>query len=144
MARTVFLQQVVRADLLCSNDVLLITGYTSLDWVIDLLAGFRARREAAPRGADRIRILIGVEPLASATSESFSIAQWVCTLTPTPRALPTGQGGPYTVDESRVPDFTGIYLPNGANPLGSASGFAIADFNNDGLDDVIYSGPIFP
>jgi len=36
-------ERVVRADLLGSKDVLLITGYTSLDWIIDLLAAFRAQ-----------------------------------------------------------------------------------------------------
>ena len=54
----------MRADLLGSKDVLLITGYTSLDWIINLLAAFRGKGDAAGRGADRIRILIGVEPQA--------------------------------------------------------------------------------
>jgi hypothetical protein len=82
---------------------------------------------------------------ASVTSEPFSIAQRTCTLIPAPRALPTGQGGPYTIDEGRIPDFTGTLLMDGDfNSIGSALGYVIADFNNDGLDDLIYSGPIFP
>jgi hypothetical protein len=55
-------KRVVRDDLLRSKNVLLITGYTSLDWIINLLADFRSRRDAIGPGADRIRILIGVEP----------------------------------------------------------------------------------
>ena len=77
--------------------------------------------------------------LASATSEPFSIAPPICTLAPTPRPLPTGQGGPYTVDESRIPDFIGTILM-GVNLLGVLTGVATGDFNNDGLDDLIYVG----
>ena len=82
--------------------------------------------------------------LASATSEPFSIAKRICTLTPTARPLPTGQGGSYTVDESRIPDFTGtLLLGDEGNSLGSLLGSVVADLNNDGLDDLIYSGPMF-
>ena len=83
--------------------------------------------------------------LASVTSEPFSIAQRICTLTPAPVTLPTGQGGPYTLNESRIPDLIGTFLMDGDfNDLGSVKGNAVADFNGDGLDDLIYSGPIFP
>ena len=75
--------------------------------------------------------------LASATSEPFSIAQRTCGLVPTPTPLPgafsseVGVADYYAVDETRVADFPGIQF----------GGFVIADFNNDGLDDVIASGP---
>ena len=76
--------------------------------------------------------------LASATSEPFSIAQRICTLTPSPRPLAAGQGGPYTVDESRVPDRIGTFA-GGHNSLGFMAGFVTADFNNDGLDDLLFT-----
>jgi predicted GH43/DUF377 family glycosyl hydrolase len=52
----------------------------------------------------------------------------------------------YSVSEDRIPDFTGELLIDGVdgNSLGTMLGFVIADLNNDGLDDLIYSGPIFP
>ena len=83
--------------------------------------------------------------LASVTSTSFSIAQRICTLIPAARPIPTGQGGPYTVDESRIPDFTGTFLMDGDfSSIGRLSGFAVADFNNDDLDDFLYVGTITP
>ena len=84
--------------------------------------------------------------LASVISEPFSIAQRICTLTPTPRPIPTGQGGPYTVDESRTPDYIQPDPSPGYDPFGSVGGggWVIADLNNDGLDDLIYTGTVFP
>ena len=77
--------------------------------------------------------------LASATSEPFSISQRTCSLVPIPRPLPgafsSEMGGAdyYAIDDIRVSDLDHVELVFG--------GFVIADFNNDGLDDVITSGP---
>ena len=70
-------ERVVRADLLGSKDVLLITGYTSLDWIINLLAAFRGKRDAGGRGADRIRILIGVEPQVFSSRHAPALSRHV-------------------------------------------------------------------
>ena len=78
--------------------------------------------------------------LSSVTSEPFSITQRTCSLVPIPIPLPgtfsTGpaSGAYYTVDEPRVAELPGVQF----------LGFVIADFNNDGLDDVITSGPGAP
>ena len=77
--------------------------------------------------------------LASATSETFSITQRMCSLVPIPRPLPgafsseVGVADYYAIDEIRVSDLLHTDIIFG--------GFVIADCNNDGLDDVITSGP---
>ena len=55
-------RDVVWQDLLSSRDSLLVTGYTSLEWVVDLLADLHERGANGVGELRRIRILIGFEP----------------------------------------------------------------------------------
>lgn len=62
-------ESVVRADLEGARDPLIITGYTSLDRLIDFLARCERRQASEPGHYNRIRFVLGHEPAPSKRTE---------------------------------------------------------------------------
>jgi hypothetical protein len=65
---------IIEKDLRSSKNPLIITGYASLEKIIDFLADCHSSWQSNPDAFDKIRILLGNEPYP-AKSQDFSSSQ---------------------------------------------------------------------